>query len=214
MISSRKLSSRWAVALGALGLAAGAAPLKAQTKDVLTGTWGFNRDKTVEAANPRGNDRLNEPETMRSGGGRVRAGTGVAAGGATAEGAGNAGAAALAANAPGPLGMYARPQPQLVIVQTDSTITVSDPSGSPRTYFLDGRKQLEPLIGTDTLEVVARWKDGKLTADRKLGHHGTIREIYSMDAKKKELVVEVRITAPTLVPPISQKRIYDFKSGG
>jgi hypothetical protein len=209
-MTNGNFSLRWAAAAIALGLMGYTGAASGQAKDVLAGTWKFNQDKTVEAATPKGDDRVREPETM-SRGGRPTVGTNVVRGGAGDAGTG--GRAGIG-SAPGPLNMYARPQPQLVIVQTDSTITVSDPSGTPRVYYLDGRKLIEPLLGTDTLEVVARWKDGKLTAERKLGRHGTIREIYSMDPKKNELLVEVRITAPSLSPPLTQKRIYDLQPGG
>lgn len=209
-MSNYKLPLGLALAAAMLGGAA-SSPAAAQSKDVLAGTWKFNPEKTASAATPRGSDRVQEPETMGRGG-RPTVGTNVVRGGETE--AGTARPSASMGTAPGPLGMYARPLPQVVIVQTDSTISVSDPSGSPRTYWLDGRKQTEPLLASETLEIVARWKDGKLTAERKLGQHGAIREIYSVDPKKNELMVDVRITAPSLSPPLTQKRVYDLQPGG
>ena len=106
----------------------------------------------------------------------------------------------------GALGAYARPQQELVIVQTDSTISISDPRGTPRTYRPGGQKAVEPLLGVDSLEVVARWKGGKLTTERKFGQLGSIREVYSIDSDN--LIVEVRVTAPQLAQPLDMQRIY------
>jgi hypothetical protein len=97
-----------------------------------------------------------------------------------------------------------------VIVQSDSTITISDPSGRPRSYYLDGRKELEPLLGADSLEVQARWKGGKLTTERKLGRLGSVREVYFLDSADN-LILEVRLTAPQLTQPLEQRRFYSRK---
>lgn len=113
----------------------------------------------------------------------------------------------------GPLGMYVRPLPQLIIVQTDSTITISDPSGTPRTYRTDGRKVFEPMPGSDSLEIVAKLKDGKLTTERKLGSLGTLREVYSIDKDSHELIVDVKLSSPSLVPPLEMRRVYDPAPG-
>jgi len=101
-----------------------------------------------------------------------------------------------------------RPIPQLRIQQSDSTIAIGDASGQFATYPTDGRKFREPqLIGED-IEIVARWKDRRLTIERKLPSLGTIREIYALDPATGELVLEMKVTGSRLPRGIEMRRVY------
>lgn len=101
-----------------------------------------------------------------------------------------------------------RPIPQLRIQQSDSTVAISDASGQFATYPLDGRKFREPqLIGED-IEIVAKWKDRKLTIERKLPSLGTIRESYALDPATGELVLEVKVSGSRLPRGIEMRRVY------
>ena len=101
-----------------------------------------------------------------------------------------------------------RPIPQLRIQQSDSTIGIGDASGQFATYPTDGRKFREPqLIGED-IEIVARWKDRKLTIERKLPSLGTIRETYALDPATGELVLEMKVTGSRLPRGIEMRRVY------
>jgi hypothetical protein len=98
--------------------------------------------------------------------------------------------------------------PLLRIQQDDSTIAISDASGQFATYSLDGRKFREPqLIGED-IEIVAKWKDRKLTIERKLPSLGTIRESYALDPATGELVLEVKVSGSRLPRGIEMRRVY------
>jgi hypothetical protein len=97
----------------------------------------------------------------------------------------------------------------LVIVQSDSTVSITSPGGGVDTYRLDGRKEKRELPGTEPVEISARWKNGKLTIERKIGSAGTVREVYSLAAEGKELLVEVRLTGAEITQPIDQKRVYN-----
>ncbi|HJR36315.1 MAG TPA: hypothetical protein VJ817_15265 [Gemmatimonadales bacterium] len=104
-----------------------------------------------------------------------------------------------------------RPILELRIQQSDSTIAISDGSGQFATYPLDGRKFREPqLIGED-IEIVARWKDRKLTIERKLPSLGTIRESYALDPATGELVLEVKVTGSRLPRGIEMRRVYQLQ---
>jgi len=201
--------TRWVPAALGLGLFTLTAFSPGQVKDPgLAGTWKLNVEKTGQEAK-----RMSDPATFSEAVGmRTRnrsSPSGGGSGGAGGSGGRGAGGAAPETRPDlGPLGLYARPLPELVIVQTDSTITISDPSGTPRAYRIDGKKAIEPLLGADTLEIVAKWKDGKLTTDRKLGHFGAIHEVYSVDAAMKELIVEVKLTAPQLNRPMEMRWFY------
>lgn len=196
----------WVLATWSVALLAGAAGAAAQqSKPSLAGTWKLNAEKTAAEKL----DQSPDP-SVRQGyrsGGRPRVGTGITGGAETParpSGSESGGRANL-----GPLGLYARPLPELVIVQTDSSITISDPRGTPRVYYLDGRKETEPLLGSDAMEVSAKWKDGKLTTERKLGSFGNVRAVYSVDTRSGVLIVDVRLSSPQLVPPLTLRWIYD-----
>ncbi len=203
--------SGWALGTLAVGFLLGVPGAAAQkTQQSLAGTWKLNAEKT-EAERP---DRSADPSVRQgySRGGRPRVGTGVTdvSGGSGASG--RMGGDAARGNL-GPLGLYVRPLPELFIVQTDSSITISDPRGTPRAYYLDGRKESEPLPGTDALEIVAKWKDGKLTTERKLGSFGSVRQVYSIDARSRVLVVDVKLSGPQLTQPMEMRWIYDPAPG-
>jgi len=101
-----------------------------------------------------------------------------------------------------------RPIQELRIQQSDSTVAISDASGQFATYPLDGRKFREPqLIGED-IEIVAKWKDRKLTIERKLPSLGTIRESYALDPATGELVLEVKVSGSRLPRGIEMRRVY------
>lgn len=203
----------WALATLGIGLLVGAAgPPGQKNKPTLAGTWKLNAEKTAAEQSAQPGD-----PTVREGyrpGGRPRVGTGMTGGGSARPGGGGgeSGGGAGRANL-GPLGLYARPLPELVVVQTDSSITISDPRGTPRTYRTDGRKEIEPLLGADSLEIVAKWKDGKLTTERKLGSFGSVREVYWIDSDSHALVLEVRLSGPGITPPLAMRRIYDAAPG-
>ena len=207
--------SRWAVAALGLSLFTLTTHSPDQGKNPsLAGTWKYSAEKTAAAELKKGGKEP-DADPGYSSGGRPKVGTSVSRrGGSEDRGAGGgAGGGGGDRGSMGPLGMYARPLPQIVITQTDSTIIISDPSGYPRTYRTDGNKAREPLLGADTLEIVAKWKGGKLTTERKLGSFGTVREIYSIDPAAHELTIEVKLTSPQMSVPMEMKRIYDAPPG-
>jgi hypothetical protein len=193
------------IAVG-LWLVAAAALQGQEAKGSLAGTWKFNAEKTREAAARRPSDTpvFSRDDGLRSSAANNRSRSAGAGSSASAGG----GRADL-----GPLGLYARPLPELVITQSDSGFTISDPRGTPRTYRSDGRKEIEPLLGADSLQITARWKDGKLTTERRLGSFGVIKEVYSLDPDSHVLLVDVKLSAPQLVPPLELHWIYDLAPG-
>ncbi|MGQ0702296.1 MAG: hypothetical protein ACT4PM_04095 [Gemmatimonadales bacterium] len=178
------------------------------TERTLNGTWKLNPERTAEEAEvQKGRD-----PTTREGYGRtgsVRPGTGRTdpqGGGGSGGGAPGGGVAPAGL---GPVGVYARPLPEVMIAQNDSTVTLNDPSGQPRILWLDGRKETVQMPGTEPMEISARWKGGKLTVERKFTSLGSVREVYSLSKDGKELIVDVRLTAPALTQPMDSKRVYD-----
>jgi hypothetical protein len=209
----RRHPARWAaIAAGITLLTAAILPGQAKTSS-LAGTWKFNLEKTRELAGKRISDApaFSREDGLRNSGANGR--TTRNAGGGTPSSSGGGGSSGGRANL-GPLGLYAQPLPELVIVQTDSSVTISDPRGDPRVYRLDGHKAVEPLLGADSLEIVAKWKDGKLTTERKLGSFGTVREVYSIDAAAHALIVDVKLSGPELAPPVELHWIYDAAPAG
>jgi hypothetical protein len=109
----------------------------------------------------------------------------------------------------GPFARVMRPATQILVVQNDSTIVISDDASLPQTLYLDGRKVEEPMPGAESMYTTAKWKDGKLTVERKLGGSGSIREVYTLDAAKRRLTVEAKLTSGELQGTLEVKRVYD-----
>ena len=114
----------------------------------------------------------------------------------------------------GPLMLYMRPLPQLIIAQTDSNVTISDPSGTPRRLRTDGRKVTEEMLNGEQLEMTAKWKNGRLQVERKLGSFGTFKEAYSIDPATRQLIVEVAVSSLRFPRGIVMRRVYDPPAGG
>jgi hypothetical protein len=194
-------------------LAAGAPqPTSAQTVS-LAGTWKLN---TKESDDPNGKLRTamekgpTVVDGMREGRGRPSTGAGrldrPEEGSANAAMASAGGAAAMRS---GPFMRVMRPAAQIIVAQTDSTIVISDDASLPVTLYFDGRKVEEPLPGAETMVTTAKWKDSKLTVERKLGTTGSMREVFTIDAATKRLLVDARLTSAQFQGTVEVKRVYD-----
>jgi hypothetical protein len=198
--------------LGILLMAAGPTPAAGQDVS-FAGTWKLNANESdnpalkLQALLEKGPTVVSG---MREGRGRPSTGAGrldrPESGSSGAAGASAAGAAAMRS---GPYARVMRPAAQILVVQTDSTIVISDDASLPQTLYLDGRKVEEPLPGAESMFTTAKWKDGKLTVERKLGGSGSIREVYTLDAAKRRLQVEAKLTSAELQGTLEVKRVYD-----
>ena len=180
-------------------LLAGALPRAAAQRPVassLAGVWRLNPDKSQEM-NPQAVGSYQAVWGQRG-----------TIGGAGRTGAIPSGGRPEPLPDPAVLLSLIRPIPQLRIQQSDSTIAISDASGQFATYPLDGRKFREPQLIGDDIEIVARWKDRKLTIERKLPSLGTIRETYALDPATGELVLEVKVSGSRLPRGIEMRRVY------
>ena len=202
-----------AVGLLVLGAAA-AQPVSSQTVS-FAGTWKLNNDASdsprekFQEATEKG---MKMSDGMTGGRGTVRTGAGRVdgeSGGGREPGAGGGGGALS-----GPDFMRVmRPAPQIVVEQNDTVVIVRDDRGLPQVFYLDGRKVEEPMPGAELKQTTAKLgKDGKLTIERKLGGLGAMKEVYVLDAEKHRLVVEAKLTSPTLGKTVEIKRVYDLAS--
>ena len=199
--------------LGILFLAAAAAtPAPAQTPS-FAGTWKLN---SKESDNPalKLQALLEKGPTvvsgMREGRGRPSTGAGrLDRPESGSSGAANASAAGAAELRSGPYARVMRPAAQILVVQNDSTIVISDDASLPLTLYLDGRKVEEPMPGAESMFTTAKWKDGKLTVERKLGGSGSIREVYVLDTDKRRLTVDARLISGQLQGTLEVRRVYD-----
>jgi hypothetical protein len=198
--------------LGIVLFAAAASPAAAQDVS-LAGTWKLNANESdnpalkLQALLEKGPTVVSG---MREGRGRPSTGAGrldrPESGSSNAASASAAGAAELRS---GPFARSMRPAAKILVVQTDSTIVISDDATLPQTLYLDGRKVEEPLPGAESMFTTAKWKDGKLTVERKLGGSGSIREVYVLDAAKRRLTVDAKLTSGQLQGTLELRRIYD-----
>ena len=184
-------------ALIVLGSVAGAAAQRPAVS--LAGVWRLNPDKSQEM----------NPQAVGSYQGVLgRRGT---LGGAGRTGGIPSGGRAEPLPDPAVLLSLIRPIQELRIQQSDSSIAIGDASGQYATYSLDGRKFREPqLVGAD-IEIVAKWKAGKLSIERKLPSLGTIRESYALDPATGELVLEVKVSGSRLPRGIEMRRVYQLQ---
>ena len=202
--------------LASLGIAlfAAAAATPAAAQDVsLAGTWKLN---SSESDNPAQKLQalLEKGPTVVSGmrEGRGRPSTGAGRLDRPESGSANVASASAAGSAElrrGPFARVRKPAAQILVVQTDSTIVISDDANLPQTLYLDGRKVEEPLPGAESMYTTAKWKDGKLTVERKLGGSGSIREVYVLDAAKRRLTVDAKLTSGQLQGTLEVRRVYE-----
>lgn len=102
-----------------------------------------------------------------------------------------------------------RPPAQLIVEMSDSMIVIRDGGEIPQKIYLDGRTVQEPALTGPPVELTAKWKDGKLSVERKIGELDTMRETYSFDKKNNRLIVEAKVTSTTFQRPLELKRVYD-----
>ena len=198
--------------LGIVLFAAAATPAPAQNVS-LAGTWKLNE---AESDNPalKLQALLEKGPTvvsgMREGRGRPSTGAGrIDRPESGSSGAASASAAGASAMRSGPYARVMRPAAQMIVVQNDSTVVISDDASLPQTLYLDGRKVEEALPGAESMLTSAKLKDGKLTVERKLGGSGSIRETYTLDAAKRRLTVESKLTSGELQGTLEVRRVYD-----
>ena len=193
-------------ALGVFALVVSSSlPAGAQTVS-LAGTWKLN---SAESDNP-----MEKLEAATSAAPKVNEGYGsmrdrVGAGKIAGEQKGERGGGG-ARSLPGPdFGRIMKPAASIVIEQNDTLITIRDDQSLPQLLYLDGRKFEEPTAGPEPKQTVAKWKDGKLSVERKLGASGTIRETFTLYPEKHRLVVDAKVTSPDLGKTLEIRRVYD-----
>jgi len=194
-------------ALGLLVMVAGVQPASGQTVS-LAGHWKLN---TAESDNPQ--EKL---DAVTSAAPTVNTGYAsrpqrVGAGRISGEqrGEGRSGPRSLPR---ADFGRIMRPAALITIEQNDTVLTIRDDQGVPQVLYLDGRKFEEPVGGAEPKQTTAKWKDGKLTVERKLGGIGSIREVLTLDPEKRRLVIEAKLTSPDIGKTVEIKRVYDAGS--
>jgi hypothetical protein len=202
--------------VGVLAVSAGTTPFASAQTVSFAGTWRLNAaesDKPAEklkeatSAAPKVKEGYGSTKD-RVGAGRV-AGDPDAGGGMKSGGEGRSGGGG-GTSLPGlDFGRIMRPAAILTIAQNDTVLTIEDDRGLPQILYLDGRKFEEPTAGAELKQTIAKWKDGKLTVERKLGGSGSIREVYTLDPEKHRLIVDAKLTSPELGKTLEIRRVYD-----
>ncbi len=192
--------------VGILAISAGAAHSAAGQSVSFAGTWKLNAGES-DKPKEKLDEAISAAPKVNEGYGSMkdRVGAGRIAGEPRAE-KGGGGARSL----PGPdFGRIMRPAAMITIEQNDTVLTIRDDQGLPQVFYLDGRKFEEPTAGAEPKQTTAKWKDGKLNVERKLGGIGSIRETFSLDPAKHRLTVEAKLTSPDLGKTLEIKRVYD-----
>lgn len=196
--------------LGLFILAAGSAvPAAGQTVS-LAGTWKLNHE---ESDDPRVKiqEATEAGPVVKSGmgsGGRVRTGAGRVDG----ESGGGKSAGGVTSLPGAEFARIARPADIITVEQNDTIVVIRDDRGLPQVFYLDGRKVEEAGASVEPNVTIAKWKDGKLTVERKLGGTGSIREVFLLDSAGKKLVVDAKLTSTQLGKTVQIRRVYDAGS--
>ena len=98
------------------------------------------------------------------------------------------------------------PAETIVIVQDDSTVTLSFDAAPPITLFADGRKEHRTWGDHDGVKVRARWVDGALRIERELESQVEIVETYRRDG---EVLTITSIVEGPILRRIELRRVYD-----
>lgn len=195
MLSVRPL----VLALGAGFLLAGSLPGQAVPAGSLAGLWKLNTELS---------DRMEEKlrDALRAGAYYGAAGRGNRSGGPSPR-------QGDAVTEERELAAMIAPVPQLLIRQDDRAVTISDAGGQMQPLATNGSKIKEALLSGASLETQARWKDGRLTIERKQEKLGTVREVYFVDRDSRKLILEIRLTSHRLPRALEFRRVYDPASG-
>jgi hypothetical protein len=101
--------------------------------------------------------------------------------------------------------------PRLVIVQTDSSITITRPNARALTLFFDGRAVWTTgRMPDEQVEMNARWRGKRLEVRRVVSDRRSIVESYELSSNGRKLCVRVRMPAvedETRMPEL--RRVYD-----
>lgn len=205
---------RLLAALGVCLLSAGAGSAAQSQSPTLAGTWKLNREASDDP-----NERMQEArepapdaETGMGRGGRPRTSTSVSRSGGSGSrpsvGGGGGGGGAMGG---GVFIRVLRPAAQMTVEQNDTIVIIRDEGGIPQVIYLDNRKVEEPAPGGELMQVTAKWKDGKLTVERK-SPTTSIKEVFTLDAAKRRIVVDAKLTSAQMQGAVSIRRVYDAGS--
>jgi hypothetical protein len=170
----------------------------------LSGVWAFN---------PEQSDR---PDRPSGGGGGMpggRGGMGGRGGGRGGRGGGGGGfgggeGGPPARRTPGDTSL-ARPPQQVIIVQTDSTVTFTQQGRSPLTLYFDGGVVELPAQGSyGRVQVAGHWRDKRFVVERRMGST-TITESYERSSDRTKLTVRTK-TEDNFGEGSEIKRVYDW----
>lgn len=198
--------------LSVLVLVAGVAAHASAQSVSFAGSWKLNKEASddPQAKLHEATEAGPRVSTGMSSGGRIRAGAGridgESGGGASAGGRG-------AGSLPGPdFGRAMYPAEIITVEQNDTILIIKSDRGLPDIVYLDGRKVEEPMPGSEPRITTAKWKDGKLTVERKLGGIGSMKEVFILDSARHRLVVEAKLTSAQLGRTVEVRRVYEAGS--
>ena len=99
----------------------------------------------------------------------------------------------------------------LRISQTDGSITFTTSDGLSQTLPTNNKKQKFRLYDR-TVEVRAKWDDGRLVRETSLGEGMKLTETYSVSSSPRRLLVVAKLEGSHLSRPVSLRRVYDPES--
>jgi hypothetical protein len=175
----------------------------------LAGVWAYNPEASDQPGRPGGSGGMPGGRGGMGGRGGGRGGMGGRGGGGGGGGIGGGeGGAPGGRRAPGDTSMARAPQ-QIIIVQTDSTVTFTVQGKSPLTLYFDGGVvQLPGEAGYGRVQAAGHWHDKKFVVERRMGST-TVTESYERSSDRTKLTVRTR-TADNFGEGSEIKRVYDW----
>ncbi len=97
------------------------------------------------------------------------------------------------------------------IEQTDSTVTVVTPEGSPVVFYVDGRPVEGKIEGLGEVRTLARWKGEKLEVERRFSGDAKITTTYQLTDEGQQIEVKTKLSG--FVRSFDFRQVYDAVQG-
>ncbi|MFI5279559.1 MAG: hypothetical protein ACHQU1_03610, partial [Gemmatimonadales bacterium] len=105
--------------------------------------------------------------------------------------------------------MMGRGPQQIIIVQSDSSMTFTMAGRSPLTLYFDGGVvELAPQAGYGRVQVAGHWHDKRFVVERRMGST-TVTESYERSSDRTKLTVRTK-TEDNFGEGSEIKRVYDW----
>ena len=101
-----------------------------------------------------------------------------------------------------------RPNQQLEVALTDSTISILDGAGFRRVLRSDGREIVDTLFGGEIRRTKVKRKEHEFVLEQAIDGDTKIREKYRLDEKQGDLILDLELESKQIRIPVEIRRTY------